>query len=59
MTALTAPQFTDEAAAIAHLETSRWGVGATCSIQTKARLGIGATAFTALCLRAMPQTANP
>ncbi len=30
MTALTAPQFTDEAAAIAHLEASRWPDQVTC-----------------------------
>ena len=30
MTALTAPQFTDEAAAIAHLEASRWPDGFNC-----------------------------
>ena len=30
MTALTAPQFTDEAAAIAHIEASRWPDGVTC-----------------------------
>ncbi|NWG23350.1 MAG: IS1595 family transposase [Pseudorhodoplanes sp.] len=30
MTALTAPQFTNEAAAIAHLEASRWADGVSC-----------------------------
>lgn len=30
MTTLTAPQFTDEAAAIAHLEASRWPDGVNC-----------------------------
>ena len=30
MTALTAPQFTDEAAAVAHLEASRWPDGVNC-----------------------------
>src|SRR6185312_12611134 len=30
MTALTAPQFTDETAAIAHLEASRWADGVNC-----------------------------
>ena len=35
MTALTAPQFTNEAAAIAHLEASRWPDGSTARIAVR------------------------